>query len=191
MRRLFRAAFTTIAAGSFLLCTTTVVLWVVSFRIPTSFQGSHRESVSPGEGHICFLTVAAGRGGMQVQYGVEVWAVMKPVSSTGWKWGWQHDRPQEYPRPWFRAAHPFLGFYANWMRNRATIDREAIVPCWFLAGVSAILPALWLRSDRRDRLIRRRRLAGLCLTCGYNLTGNLSGRCPECGTAHRGADEDL
>lgn len=23
---------------------------------------------------------------------------------------------------------------------------------------------------------------GHCLTCGYNLTGNISGRCPECGT---------
>jgi hypothetical protein len=22
---------------------------------------------------------------------------------------------------------------------------------------------------------------GSCLNCGYNLTGNLSGRCPECG----------
>ena len=27
----------------------------------------------------------------------------------------------------------------------------------------------------------RRRKRGLCLTCGYNLTGNVSGVCPECG----------
>lgn len=27
----------------------------------------------------------------------------------------------------------------------------------------------------------RRRNRGLCLMCGYNLTGNTSGRCPECG----------
>ncbi len=37
----------------------------------------------------------------------------------------------------------------------------------------------------------------LCLVCGYNLTGNVSGRCPECGTPIRGfvppsqADEAL
>lgn len=30
------------------------------------------------------------------------------------------------------------------------------------------------------RTIRRQRL-GLCLHCGYDLRGNLSGRCPECG----------
>lgn len=28
----------------------------------------------------------------------------------------------------------------------------------------------------------RRRKRGLCLKCGYNLTGNVSGVCPECGT---------
>ena len=30
---------------------------------------------------------------------------------------------------------------------------------------------------RRDRLRR-----GLCVNCGYDLTGNASGVCPECGT---------
>ncbi len=29
----------------------------------------------------------------------------------------------------------------------------------------------------------RRRKRGLCLACGYNLTGNTSGTCPECGRA--------
>jgi hypothetical protein len=28
----------------------------------------------------------------------------------------------------------------------------------------------------------RRCKQGQCLVCGYNLTGNVSGRCPECGT---------
>jgi hypothetical protein len=29
----------------------------------------------------------------------------------------------------------------------------------------------------------RRRTKHLCMVCGYNLTGNLSGTCPECGSA--------
>ena len=29
---------------------------------------------------------------------------------------------------------------------------------------------------------RWRRKHGLCVSCGYNLTGNVSGACPECGT---------
>lgn len=54
------------------------------------------------------------------------------------------------------------------------------LPFWLLAILFAIAPVLrW--NPRRIR--RRRRLAGLCPTCGYNLTGNTSGVCPECGTA--------
>lgn len=41
------------------------------------------------------------------------------------------------------------------------------------------LAVLALRTTRRYR----RRKRGLCLTCGYDLTGNTSGVCPECGTA--------
>ena len=35
----------------------------------------------------------------------------------------------------------------------------------------------------RTLLARRRRARGLCIACGYNLSGNASGRCPECGAA--------
>jgi hypothetical protein len=34
-----------------------------------------------------------------------------------------------------------------------------------------------------DELGRPARLPGQCMSCGYNLTGNVSGRCSECGTA--------
>jgi hypothetical protein len=36
-------------------------------------------------------------------------------------------------------------------------------------------------QDVFERRTRRRRDRGLCLACGYNLTGNVSGICPECG----------
>ncbi len=32
---------------------------------------------------------------------------------------------------------------------------------------------------------RRRRRRGECLSCGYSLTGNVTGRCPECGVVGR------
>ena len=44
------------------------------------------------------------------------------------------------------------------------------------------LAATWLMMFRRERLAERRR-RGLCTACGYSLTGNTSGVCPECGTA--------
>jgi hypothetical protein len=34
----------------------------------------------------------------------------------------------------------------------------------------------------RGDAIARRRSRGLCLACGYDLTANVSGTCPECGT---------
>jgi len=37
----------------------------------------------------------------------------------------------------------------------------------------------WLRRRANARRVRQ----GVCLACGYNLTGNISGVCPECGTA--------
>ncbi|HEY8747885.1 MAG TPA: hypothetical protein VIM11_07915 [Tepidisphaeraceae bacterium] len=51
------------------------------------------------------------------------------------------------------------------------------VPCWLLVITFALLPACWLLAAYRHR---KRSLD--CSKCGYNLTGNTSGVCPECGT---------
>ena len=49
-------------------------------------------------------------------------------------------------------------------------------------GLFAGAPLFWVMPRVRRRLIlRRRRRFGRCLRCGYDLTGNVSGRCPECG----------
>lgn len=48
---------------------------------------------------------------------------------------------------------------------------------WFV--VFGAYPAVWLFGGPWRRYRRRRR--GLCLACGYDLTGNVSGVCPECG----------
>jgi hypothetical protein len=51
-------------------------------------------------------------------------------------------------------------------------------PHWVLLPVIGIFPAVTLfRGYRRYR----RSLRNCCLECGYDLTGNVSGRCPECG----------
>src|SRR5262245_28797653 len=50
------------------------------------------------------------------------------------------------------------------------------IPLWIPFLLLALPAALLWRHDRR------RRAFGAC-TCGYNLTGNVSGRCPECGIA--------
>jgi len=50
-----------------------------------------------------------------------------------------------------------------------------MIPLWLLF-LTSVLPTgvLWNRDRRRAR-------PGLCSRCGYDLKGNLSGVCPECG----------
>ena len=38
------------------------------------------------------------------------------------------------------------------------------------------------KQARYAAMIDQRRKSGQCLHCGYDLTGNLSGTCPECGS---------
>ena len=53
--------------------------------------------------------------------------------------------------------------------------QAAIIPLW-VVWITALLPTavLWWLNRSRHR-------EGCCQCCGYNLTGNVSGRCPECG----------
>jgi hypothetical protein len=99
-----------------------------------------------------------------------------------------HAELTDQDRRLFRAIrdmHPrrFLG--VGWTRP-APRDNPArafaTVPYSHLVAPAALLPAarsaawLWKRC-------RRRRRPGHCRRCGYDLTGNVSGVCPECGSA--------
>jgi hypothetical protein len=50
------------------------------------------------------------------------------------------------------------------------------------AEICVALAVFWCCSKRfRARVEHHRSKEGLCLKCGYDLTGNVSGTCPECG----------
>ena len=57
--------------------------------------------------------------------------------------------------------------------------RRIVAPMWLPLVVTAALPSWrgWSWLKRRGS----QRRAGLCPTCGYDLRGNVSGVCPECG----------
>jgi hypothetical protein len=52
-----------------------------------------------------------------------------------------------------------------------------------VALVTAALLLAWGMYVATRTRRRPRRPRATCLACGYNLTGNVSGRCPECGCA--------
>jgi hypothetical protein len=85
-----------------------------------------------------------------------------------------------------------VGFDWRWTTQHATApyphtrhERHLSVPFWLMIALCAT--SGWLLG-RRNRLIRRRVIAGQCPACGYDCRATPA-RCPECG--YRGAgDED-
>lgn len=57
---------------------------------------------------------------------------------------------------------------------------SVMFPFWFVILALAAYPVIALARSAIRLLIRHRR--GLCMTCGYDLTGNTTGVCPECFT---------
>ncbi len=79
----------------------------------------------------------------------------------------------------FAGDDGILGFY--WFHDN-TNQRKIVLrtPLW---APAVLLTAPFVLLARAQWTARRRRKEGCCLKCGYNLTGNVSGICPECGTA--------
>lgn len=68
-----------------------------------------------------------------------------------------------------------LIIYSVWIFVKVAMFDILIIPL--------ALGGAWVVSRRPRRRAHRevRMASGLCLKCGYNLTGNVSGVCPECG----------
>lgn len=107
------------------------------------------------------------------------------LNSTGWGmaparallplWGQLSIR---VGRPGESEGFRVLGFNVMGAFERVTV-RNICVPLWMLLLVPAIPTWLLFRSDLRYIP------PGHCHECGYNLTGNVSGRCSECGSTSR------
>jgi hypothetical protein len=56
-----------------------------------------------------------------------------------------------------------------------------ISPTSRLIVAAACLPVFFIIIWHLERLVVLERRGSHCQKCGYDLTGNVSGRCPECG----------
>ena len=103
------------------------------------------------------------------------------------------SREQILPAPYqSRSFFDFLQVkysYQQIARSEGDVGRWYVdeywsisIGLWMLALLFLLYPAIFsVNSSRRRR--RSRQLQGLCIACGYSLTGNTSGVCPECGRA--------
>ncbi len=110
------------------------------------------------------------------------------------------DRPRWFPKTFREMFRFFLivglvgsavGQVAMWVDSFAyTVHDGTRYRLIVFAALLATYPTIaFIRGPVRRR---RRRRAGLCIKCGYDLTGNESGVCPECGRPwdSRGCEND-
>ncbi|MFH1748612.1 MAG: hypothetical protein ABIG44_16375 [Planctomycetota bacterium] len=97
-----------------------------------------------------------------------------------------------YPAGWRTTRHqPLSGWLWGCLQPPATIR---VTRQWANTGVMLVPSMLFVGSLTVLLWWRERHvvLPGHCRKCGYNLTGNVSGVCPECGTpVHLGNGEDI
>jgi hypothetical protein len=90
--------------------------------------------------------------------------------------GWRAYPPDLLPSS-MRACLSSLKWLPGWGRGSGARRNWfwVSVPIWIPLLLAAVPTAVLFWRDRRYP-------RGHCQNCGYNLTGNVSARCPECGT---------
>ena len=120
-------------------------------------------------------------------------------SSTLPRDGWRHEsvNPGTIPRYYLRSRNQldsrtfvdFAGFLA-WHEGPSRYSGGIQLPLWLPLVLSASWPIAGTMRTLRGRLRNRRRRAGCCGACGYDLRASAD-RCPECGTAIAGKSDPV
>ena len=162
-----------LTAHMLLMCVVLSALWVRSYWV-SQFVGWSDASRFVG---------ALSMGGLvRLEHGTY------PAESRGWSRAsyatpdapglWGEARARDRRGGWLK----WVGLaYARVQYDAAgrQVRRALYLPHGLLVAVAAVAPLVRLRRRLRARRHRGERL---CPSCGYNLTGNVSGVCPECGT---------
>lgn len=165
-----------LAALSLLLCVGMCVLWVRSYWVSDDFLV--QANARPLNIHRPWR-LTTGRGVFVVSWDGRaqlVWYENVPPS-----WGWLRHRTQS---PWNLArismARDVLIYRVSATESLYTVfPWELDVPFRTLFVLLALPSLVWWLCRKWRRW--REPLQGHCDACSYNLTGNISGVCPECG----------
>jgi hypothetical protein len=167
MRRIGRWIQNAGAAVSLVVLVATIVLWVRSYWV-NDYVAIQRPLATP---RIC-----------------EVWTLISNRGLAGF--GWQDGNfivgrgvqvSHRLPFRWTGRTTFWntLGFSYDSGSVKSTIFYsywKVLIPCWSLALFASILPLVAFVRSRREQKVK-----GHCTKCGYDLRGNISGVCPECG----------
>jgi hypothetical protein len=80
------------------------------------------------------------------------------------------------PPGWHIGESRVSWFFRQHMYVARAGRTDIFLPAWLVLSIVAVPTGLAWILDRRRRVP-----PGGCTNCGYDLTGNVSGRCPECG----------
>lgn len=146
-----------------------VGVWIVSYSFDCGFAIS-RAAVR----NVAVLAAIDGR--------VRI-SVIQPMSTAEVAVGWDIGPLNGESAAWFAPKDRPVFYYMSGgpFHMLAFPAFVLLAPFVLLLGV---LSMPWWR-----RLRRRRR--GCCVACGYDLTGNVSGACPECGADVAARDANL
>jgi hypothetical protein len=78
-----------------------------------------------------------------------------------------------------------IGNYYDIASKSTIYDWSVTFPYWIIVCILLLLPLRW---GYKRYTKSRPGIGQRCSTCDYNLTGNISGMCPECGAACKAAD---
>jgi hypothetical protein len=165
------------------------VMWVRSYVVKDQFQrvtvesvGEHCESrqcsLRSGGGVIefrvyGFVVVSTPDGSLLTRTDLEQMHVSVPYERTEWN---RFSRRGLTARD-VKRLFTFRLRRSDEPKPHRPFEWVVDAPHWFLIALLSAFPAWRLAAARRRS---RRRRAGLCPTCGYDLRAS-AGRCPECG----------
>jgi hypothetical protein len=165
VRRLIRYSINALTIFSSLLCVAAVILWA-------------RPQTSTDE-----VTLAWGRTQLLILAGANRVVLMFPYVGRPTRTIWEHKNldgisTNDIEDFWHDVTTPRTrhGLDVSWPDRK---HPAMMAPPWLVTLLFGLAPLTWLwRWWRRHP----RNIVGRCRFCQYDLTGNVSGICPECGT---------
>jgi hypothetical protein len=194
----FRILLASAMVASLLLCGAALVLWIMTYFGQIHSSRGWIVQVQ-GWAHTRFVSMSAGRGGLEVAAGSN-WYSKEFVDKGGlWRvmmnfpWSYRLGEKTIYPSDTFAnlagIRHYAKGGGFAWVQLEAappgkytaprlgTDGHIIVLPLWFLTLTFGAWPAM---ASVRWRRRRREARKGLCPRCGYDLRASPD-RCPECG----------